>query len=84
MKNLKRVCATTFLFILLGTTLGICQPDLIPYRKGDKWGFCDRNKKIIIPIKYDDAEDFLGELARVKLNGKWGYIDKNGVEYFED
>ena len=23
-------------------------PFLIPYRKGDKWGFCDRNKKIII------------------------------------
>ena len=22
-------------------------PDLIPYRKGDKWGFCDKDKKYL-------------------------------------
>ena len=27
-------------------------PELIPYRKGDKWGFCDRNKKIMIKCIY--------------------------------
>ena len=26
---------------------------LIPYRKKDKWGFCDRNKKIVIQPVYD-------------------------------
>jgi len=80
MRNLKKVFAITFLFILLGTTLGICQPELIPYRKGNEWGFCDRNKKIVIPIKYDDVGSFSEGLARVELNGKWGYIDKEGKE----
>ena len=27
-------------------------PDLIPYRKGDKLGFCNRKKKIIIACVY--------------------------------
>ena len=30
-------------------------PDLIPYRKGNKLGFCNKDKKIIIPVKYDEA-----------------------------
>jgi hypothetical protein len=37
---------------------GICPPELIPYREGDRWGFCDRNKKIVIPIKYDGVGVF--------------------------
>ena len=51
---------------------------LIPYRKGDKWGYCDWNKKIVIPIQYDDAYVFSEGLAAVEINGKWGYIDKKG------
>ncbi len=27
--------------------------NLIPYRKGDKWGFCDSSKQIIISLMYD-------------------------------
>jgi hypothetical protein len=84
MRSLKKVFAITFLFILLGTTLGICQPELIPYRKGDKWGFCDRNKKIVIPCKYDCVFSFREGLACVQLNGKCGFIDKEGKEYFDD
>lgn len=55
-------------------------PDLIPYRKGDKWGYCDRNKKIVIECKYDDVEPFEGKVAKVYLNGKWGFVDKSGKE----
>ena len=33
-------------------------PKLIPYRKGDKWGFCDRNKKIVVECVYDWARPF--------------------------
>ena len=57
---------------------GICQPELIPYKEGDKVGFCDRNKKIVIPIKYDWVWSFSEGLACVKLNGKWGFIDGKG------
>jgi hypothetical protein len=54
--------------------------ELIPYRKGDKWGFCTPDKKVVVQPKYDDAEDFKEGLAQVKLNRKWGFIDKTGKE----
>ncbi|MCX7985750.1 MAG: WG repeat-containing protein [Bacteroidales bacterium] len=44
----------------------------------------DKSGKEVIPLKYDDAGYFSEGLARVKLNDKWGYIDKNGTEYWED
>jgi len=59
---------------------GICPPELIPCRVGDKWGFCDRNGEIVIPCKYDHVGFFSEGLACVKLNGKWGFIDKEGKE----
>ena len=51
---------------------------LIPYRKGDKWGYCNQNKKIIIPIEYDFAGSFNEGLAAVQLNDKYGFINKKG------
>ena len=51
---------------------------LIPCRKGYKWGFCDRNKNLIIKPIYDDAYPFFEGLATVWLNGKCGFIDKKG------
>jgi hypothetical protein len=38
---------------------------MIPYRKIDKWGFCDRNKKIVIPCIYDYVNFFIDGLAIV-------------------
>ena len=34
----------------------------------------------MIPIKYDDADSFSEGLATVKLNDKYGFIDKTGKE----
>ena len=53
-------------------------PDLIPYRKGKKWGFCDRNKKIMIECVYDLVWPFEEGLARVIKDEKWGCIDTTG------
>ncbi len=33
-------------------------PELIPYRKGDKWGYCDRDRNIVIDIQYNFAGPF--------------------------
>lgn len=55
-------------------------PELIPYRKGEKWGFCDRNKKIVIECVYDSANPFKDGLAKVMQNVKFGFIDKTGHE----
>jgi len=47
-----------------------------------KYGYIDKEGKVVIPIKYDFVGDFKGWLAPVQLNGKYGCIDKKGKEYF--
>lgn len=64
---------------------------LIPFRKGDKFGFVDANKKIVIEPKYDMVAPFSNAdgLAIVysgkfdsefNFTGKAGFIDKAGKE----
>ena len=55
-------------------------PALIPFRKGENWGFCNSKKQIIIPVKYDMVGSFIEEIVRIKLNDKWGFIDTSGKE----
>ncbi|MEZ5053865.1 MAG: WG repeat-containing protein [Chitinophagales bacterium] len=44
----------------------------------DKYGFKDdKTGEIIIEPKYDKAEDFSEGLAAVKINGKYGFINKD-------
>jgi len=49
-----------------------------------KWGFLDKTGKNIIPCVYDDVEYFFKGFAKVKANDKNGYINRYGVEYWED
>lgn len=56
------------------------QKVLIPYRKGDKWGYCTPDRKIVIGCKYDNAMRFDTDVAIVKLDGKWELINKHGIE----
>jgi hypothetical protein len=58
--------------------LELSEPQLIPYRKGDRWGFCTTDKKVIIKPEYGNVSFFSNGLATVKQNGKFGYIDKSG------
>ena len=43
-----------------------------------KYGF-KHNGRVVIPAKYDDVMYFSEGLASVKINGKWGVIDKSGT-----
>jgi len=68
-----------FVLLIVGTLYG---ENLIPYRKGDKWGFATEDKKIVIRPKYDKVWPF-GEdetATKVMLKGKYGMIDKRGKE----
>lgn len=56
---------------------------LIPFRKGNKWGFCNDKREVIIDFLYDDAFSFKEGLAAVSKNGKWGFIDEAGIEITE-
>ena len=48
-------------------------------KSDDKYGFIDKNGKVIIPCKWRTAFSFSEGLAPVEDDrGKWGYIDKTG------
>ncbi len=51
---------------------------LIPYRKGDKWGYATADKEIVIQPKFKDAGWFSEGLAAVKIGNKYGYINRTG------
>jgi hypothetical protein len=47
---------------------------LIPYRKGDKWGFSTFDKIIVIECIYDWVQLFNDERSIVEQNEKYGII----------
>lgn len=49
-----------------------------------KCGYIDTKGTTVVPALYEYAEEFSEGLARVELNGKFGYIDANGTQYWED
>lgn len=58
--------------------LALAEPKLIPYRKGNKWGFCTEDLKLVIDCDYDSADLFYENMAVVSKNGKYGFINKQG------
>ena len=54
---------------------------LIPVKKRDLWGFCDREARLKIPYRYEYAWGFGADsLSKVRKDGKTGYIDLQGNE----
>ena len=49
---------------------------LYPYRLKDKWGYCNKQKQIIIPCTYQQTYPFIYGMARVKKNDKYGFINE--------
>lgn len=52
--------------------------DLWPVKQDNKWGYIDKTGRLIIPFKFDMADDFSEGLAAVEIKEKTGYIDKTG------
>ena len=46
------------------------------------YGFINTNGEMTISCKYDDASNFREGLAVVKLDGKYGYVNKQGIDTF--
>lgn len=51
---------------------------LIPYRKGDLWGYTKAQKEIVVKPEYEEANFFYEGYASVKKAGRYGYINKEG------
>ena len=45
---------------------------------GGKWGFINQKGAIVVPLKFERAENFQVGKARVKLGGQWRYVDGKG------
>jgi hypothetical protein len=53
-------------------------PELWPVERQGKWGYIDKTGQLIIPFKFDAADDFSEGLAAAAIKEKTGYIDKTG------
>ena len=51
---------------------------LIPYRSGDKWGYCDEKKNILIKPQFDKAAFFVYGVAPIRVGKLWGIISADG------
>jgi hypothetical protein len=70
----------TLLTLLIAGSAFAQSPDLslIPYRKGNLWGYAAPDKQVVISPRFQDAQLFYEGFAVVKLNSKFGYINKKG------
>ena len=68
------------LFLAFAIPVFAQEPDmsLIPYRKGNLWGYAAPDKSIVITPEYEEANLFYEGFAVVKKGGKYGYINKDG------
>ena len=71
--------AIYFLFILFLFAETQAQDNLlIPFRKGDQWGFADRDKKIFVVPQHDEVYPFKNGYAKVRNGTRYGVIDTKG------
>ena len=56
--------------------------DLFAVERNGKWGYVNKEGKVIISFSYDTAGTFNNGLAPVSLNGKSWYINENGKKAF--
>ena len=52
--------------------------DVASIRVDNKWGYINKDGKLVIDYLYDKAKSFKEGLAPVCINNKWGYIDLKG------
>ncbi len=70
--------AVLFIAMLTSLLVEARLPDLIPFRKGNLWGYSDSTKKIIIEPQFESVVFFEFERAIVGKKGKFGVIDRDG------
>jgi hypothetical protein len=48
------------------------------FKHNDRWGYVDQTGKIAIEARFDDAERFYQDRAKVRIGKQWAYIDRAG------
>jgi hypothetical protein len=62
----------------LFSSLGVLSNNRVIYELNNKYGFLDKNGKVVIAPIYDNANDFVNGYALVSLYGNYFKIDQNG------
>ncbi len=74
------VFSTVHCSLLYSQTLVPCNI-IDPNTKEKKWGFCDRfYSNVIIKEQYDSTMTFTEGLGRIKLGGRYGFVDSKGKQ----
>ena len=64
--------------------LGKAEENLRLVKQGDKWGFTDKEGRIVLPLVFEAAHPSLDGYIRVKYEGKWGVLQNPKYDYFEE
>ncbi len=51
---------------------------LVPFRSGSLWGYADSRRRLVLPLRYDDAGPFVEGIAWVRRGANFGYITPDG------
>ncbi|RYU77978.1 WG repeat-containing protein [Hymenobacter persicinus] len=76
-KRTPRLLLAGLLLLGLGAAQ-ITTARLVPFRRGSKWGYADPSRRLVLPLLYDEAGPFVGEVAWVRVGQLYGYIDGAG------
>src|SRR5690606_39734726 len=75
----KFVLISAGLSLLMSVAVSLSAQELIPFRKGNLWGYADDQGKIVIEPRFERTWFFTGDdVARVRQKGLYGYIDRSG------
>lgn len=70
-------------FVLLASFCNLTSQSnavIVPYLDGDKWGFMNSEKQVVVSPIYDEAYPPFNQMARVKKGKKYGYVNMEGKE----
>jgi len=51
---------------------------LAAVKAGGKWGFVDREGRVLIACQYDEVSSFKEGLCAARIKNKWGYLEPTG------
>lgn len=57
---------------------------LAAIEENGKWGYVDKDGKVVIEPQFEEAHSFLNGYAAVKVHGKWGFINEKGKLVIEE
>jgi len=47
-------------------------------KREGKWGYVNRQGRVVVPPRFDEAGDLFCRLAKVRVGDLWGYISESG------